>query len=111
MSSAPPRGLDCGDVDLPHGHHRIKRALCFIATGGQGFGQHTRRDLPRHAPLVLTPAARALLAAIADDGVPVAVGLLLIVGGDLEREGFVVLEHGAAVEADTGDASHCEFYR
>src|SRR5204863_1907098 len=54
------------------------------------------------------PAARALLAAIADDGVPIAVGLLLIVGGDLEREGFVVLEHGTAVEAETGYAGDRE---
>src|SRR4029079_1189188 len=50
----------------------------------------------------------ALLAAITDDGVPVAVGLLLIVGGDLEREGFVMLEHGAAIEADTRDAGDGE---
>jgi hypothetical protein len=33
--------------------------------------------LPGDAPLVFAPAALALLAAIADDGVPVAVGLLL----------------------------------
>jgi hypothetical protein len=36
-----------------------------------------------------TPPA-ALLAAIADNGIPVAVSLLLIVGGDLERDGFVM---------------------
>jgi hypothetical protein len=30
-----------------------------------GLGQHTRRDLPRHAPLVFAPAAPAFLAAIA----------------------------------------------
>src|SRR3546814_2540962 len=97
-TSAAPRRLDRGDVDLLHVHHRIKRALCFIAADRQRLGQHARRDLPRDAPLVLAPAARALLAAIADDGVPVAVGLLLIVGGDLERESFVVLERGTAVE-------------
>ena len=66
------------------------------------LGQHARRDLPGDAPLVFAPAALALLAAIADDGVPVAVGLLLIVSGDLEREGFVMLERGTAVEADIG---------
>src|SRR5205085_412057 len=70
--------------------------------------QHARRDLPGDAPLVLAPAARALLAAIADDGVPVAVGLLLIVGGDLEREGFAMFERGTAVEAETSDAGNCE---
>src|SRR3954468_5444910 len=107
--SAAPRRLDRGDVDLLHGHHRVKRALCFIAAGCHRFGQHTRRDLPRHAPLVLAPAARALLAAIADDGVPIVIGLGLIVGGDHEREGFAVLELGTAVEADAGHAGHLEF--
>src|SRR6478736_4458243 len=85
-TSAAPRRLDRGDVDLPHAHHRIKRALCFVAAGRQRLGQQARRDLPGDSPLVFAPAALALLAAIADDGVPVAVGLLLIVSGDLERE-------------------------
>src|SRR4051794_14527437 len=110
-ASAPPRRRDCGDVDLLHGHHRIKCALCFIAAGRHRLGQLARRDLPRHAPLVFAPAARALLAAIADDSVPIAVGLRLIVSGDLEREGFVMLEHGTAVEADTRDAGNFEFDR
>jgi hypothetical protein len=65
--------------------------------------------LPRNAPLVFAPAALAFLPAIADDGVPVAVGLVLIVGGNLEREGFVMLERGTAVEADTRDADNREF--
>src|SRR5947207_2225843 len=103
-NSSAPRRLDGVDVDLLHGHHRIKHTLPFIAAGRNRFGQHTRRDLPRHAPLVFAPAARALLAAIADDGVPIAVGLGLIVGGDLEREGFGVFEGRTAVEANTGDA-------
>src|SRR5262245_25425215 len=110
-TSAAPRGFDRGDVNLLHSHHRIKRALCFIAAGCQRLGQHARRDLPGNAPLVLAPAALALLATIADDRVPVAVGLLLIVGGDLEREGFVMLEHGSAIEANTRDAGNCEFDR
>src|ERR1700681_8756 len=108
-SSAAPRRLDYGDVDLRHAHHRVKRALCFIAAGRQRLGQHTRRDLPRHAPLVFAPAARALLAAIADDSVPIAVGLGLIVSGDLEREGFAMFERGTAVEGDTRDAGNFEF--
>src|SRR5262249_43199661 len=82
--------------------------LGFIAAGRHRLGQHARRDLPGNAPLVFTPAARALLTTIADDGVPVAVGLLLIVGGDLERERFVMLERGTAIEAETGDAGDCE---
>src|SRR2546428_11760214 len=102
--SAAPRRLDRGDVDFLHAHHRIKGALCFIAASRQRLGQHAWRDLPGDAPLVFAPAALALLAAIADDGVPVAVGLLLIVSGDLEREGFVMLERRTAVEANTGDA-------
>src|SRR4051812_22275664 len=79
-----PRRLDRSNVNLLHAHHRLERALCPITAGGKRLGQHARRDLPRHAPLVFAPTACALLAAIADDGVPVAVGLLLIVGGDLE---------------------------
>src|SRR5262245_25844675 len=108
-SSAAPRRLDCGDVDLRHAHHRIKRALCFIAAGRKRLGQHPRRDLPRYAPLVFAPAARALLAAIADDSVPIAVGLGLIVSGNLERKGFAMFEHGTAVDADTRDAGNFEF--
>src|SRR4029078_11890402 len=106
---AAPGCLDRCDVDLSHAHHSLKRALCFIAAGRHRFGQYTRRDLPRHAPLVLAPAARALLAAIADDGVPIAIGLGLIVSGDHERKGFAVLELRTAVEADTGDAGNLEF--
>src|SRR6266478_1470582 len=90
--SAAPRGLDRGDVDLLHFHHRIKGTLCFRAADRQCLDQHARRDLPGDAPLVLAPAALALLATIANDGLPVAVGLLLIVGGDLEREGFIMFE-------------------
>ena len=111
LSFAAPRRLDRGNVDLLHAHHSIERALCFTATGGQCLRQYARRDLPGDAPLVFAPPARALLAAIADDGVPIAVGLLLIVGGDLEREGFVVLERRTAVEAETGDAGDREFDR
>src|ERR1700733_12473460 len=110
-NSASARRLDCSDVYFLHCHHRIEHALCFTAAGRHRLGQHTRRDLPRNAPLVFAPAARALLAAIADDGVPIAVGLSLIVSGDLEREGFVVFERGTAVDADTQDAGNIEFYR
>ena len=51
--SAAPRRLDRGDVDLLHAHHRIKRALCFIAAGCQRLGQHARRDLPETPHLSL----------------------------------------------------------
>src|SRR6185312_14757794 len=76
------------------------------ATGRHRFGQYTRRDLPRHAPLVLAPTARAFLAAITDDRVPIAIRLSLIVSGDLERKSFVMFERRTAVEADAGDAGN-----
>ena len=56
-TSAAPRRLDRGDVDLLHAHHRIERALCFIAAGRHRLRQHARRDLPGDAPLVFAPAA------------------------------------------------------
>src|SRR5436305_4745603 len=101
-ASAPTRCLDRGDVDLLHAHHRTKRALCLIAAGRHRLHQHARRDLPGDAPLVFAPAARTFLAAIADDGVPVAVGLLLIVRGDLEREGSLCLNTGPPLRPRQG---------
>jgi hypothetical protein len=53
----------------------------------------------------------ALLSAAADNGIPVPVGLLLIIGGDLERERFVMLDREASVEAGTGNARNCKFDR
>src|SRR5258707_3358321 len=99
--SAAPRRFDRGDVDFLHAHHGVECPLCFIAAGRQRLCQHARRDLPGNAPLVLAPAARTLLASIADNGVPLAVGLLLIIGGDLKRDSFVMLVRGTAVEAHT----------
>src|SRR5436853_36836 len=86
----------------------LRSPLCFIAANRQRLGQHSRRDLPRHAPLVFAPAARTLLAAIADDGVPIAVGLGLILSRDLKREGFVVFERRTAVQANTRNAGNFE---
>src|SRR4029077_2313762 len=108
---AAPRRLDCGDVDLSHAHHGFKRALCFVAASCHRFGQYPRRDLPRQAPLVFAPAARAFLAAILDDGVPIAIRLSLIVSGDLERKCLIMFEHGAAVETNAVDASNFELDR
>src|SRR5262245_24093914 len=65
----------------------------------------------RGSPLVFAPPALALLPAITDDCVPIAVRLLLIFGCNLEREGFVMLEHWTAVEAETGYAEDREFDR
>src|SRR4051812_34716539 len=83
--------LDRGDVDLRHGHHRLEGTLGDAAALGERLGQHPRRDLPADAPLVLAPAAGVFRAAVADDGVPVAVGLVLVVCRDLEGEGLAVL--------------------
>src|SRR5207247_44165 len=86
-------------------------ALGLSATGGKRVGQHARGDLPGQTPTVLAPAALTLLAAIADDRVPVAVGLFLSVRRDLEREGLAVLERRAAVETKTGNTKHGELHR
>src|ERR671913_788756 len=101
FTSAPPRGLDGGDVDLLHRHHCREGTLCLTATSRKRVGQHARDDLPGEAPPVLAPAALTLLAAIADDRVPVAVRLFLIVRCDLEGKSFAVLERRPAVEAET----------
>src|SRR5262249_44618308 len=85
-------------------------AFCLIAAAGKRLGKHARRYLPRHAPPIFAPTARTLLAATADDSIPVPVSLLLIVGGDLEREGFIMFERGAAVETNTCDAGDREFH-
>src|SRR4051794_11701446 len=102
------RSLDLGDVDLAHRHHRLERALAALAAFAGQFEQSPRGDLPGKAPLVLAPAARALLAAAGGDRVPVAVGLFLIVGQDHEADRLIGLEVGAAVEADEGTAEDGE---
>ena len=110
--SAASRGLDGGDVDLAHRHHRLEDALGHGRVGvGIAFGERARRDLPRQAPAVLAPAAFAFLAAVVDDRVPQSVGLGLVVGGDHERERFAVLELRAAVEAQARDAADGEIDR
>src|SRR5437879_1123304 len=48
---------------------------------------------------------------IADDRVPVAVRLFLILRGDLEGKGLGVPERRAAVEAETGNAHNSELHR
>jgi len=45
-NSVAPCRLDRGDINLPLAHHRIERALCFVAAGSQRLDQHARRDLP-----------------------------------------------------------------
>src|SRR5262249_13846758 len=67
-------------------------------------------DLPRQSPAVLAPAARAFLTAVADDGAPVAVRFLLVVGGDLEGKRLGLLEHRPAVQAETRNAENGEVH-
>src|SRR5215213_11674476 len=110
-TSAPPRCLDGGDLDLLHRHHRLEGTLCLSAASPKRLGQRARGDLPGEAPAVLAPTALAFLAAIADDRVPVAVGLFLIVRCDLEGKGLAVREPRAAVETETGNAQHGELHR
>src|SRR3546814_10936748 len=49
--------------------------VCSSDLGGivarNGFDENAGRDLPRQDPLILAPAAHALLAAIAEHGIPV----------------------------------------
>ena len=104
------RGLDCRDVDLYSSHHGIERALRGSGIGiGDRFRQGDWRNLPGQTPLVPAPPARALLAAVADDRVPVAIRFGLVSGGDLKPERFVVLELRSAVESEARDAHHGEF--
>jgi hypothetical protein len=68
------RRLDCGDVDLLHLHHRIKRSLGSSEIGiGDRVRQGERCYLPGHPTLILAPTARALLAAVVGDRIPVAI--------------------------------------
>src|SRR3546814_16903247 len=62
-------------------------------------------------PAILAPAAHAFLATIADDRVPIAIGLLLIVGQNHEAHRLVGLEMRAAVQADERLAAHGELHR
>src|SRR3546814_13237686 len=80
IGSAGPRGFDRRDVDLLHRHHRVHRTLGGGAIGtGRCIEQRARGDLPRKAPAILAPAAHAFLATIADDRVPIAIRLFLLV--------------------------------
>src|SRR5579883_889130 len=109
--STAPSSFDGGDIDLTHRHHRLERALRLAAASRKRIGQCAWGDLPGEAPPVLAPAARAFAAAIADDRVPVTVGLFLRIRRDLEGEGLAVLEGRAAVETETGNAHDRELDR
>ena len=85
--------------------------FCISIIASNALRHNARRDLPRPAPFVLAPAARALRAAVADDRVPITVGLRLVVGCSLKRERLAVLERFSAVEAKAWHAAHRELNR
>src|SRR5215467_12045417 len=109
--SAASRGLDCSDIDFLHRHHRLKGAFCRSAASRKRIGQRAWSDLPGEAPAVLAPAARAFPAAVADDRIPVAVRLCLVVRCDLEGERLAVPERGTTVETEAGNAEDGELHR
>src|SRR6185312_15856365 len=109
-SPATPRRLDRGDVDFFHAHHRLEGTLCGRAVRiADGFHQCAWRDLPGQAPLVLAPAAGILGAPMADDGIPITIGLGLVFGQDLKRKCLTVLERRATVQTEAGHAHHRKF--
>ena len=63
------------------------------------------------SPSILAPAALTLLAAVADNRVPVAIRFGLIVSRNLKRKCFRMLECGSSIQAKTGDAQYGEFNR
>ena len=84
------------------------RGLVRIAVGPQ---QRAGRDLPRKTPAILAPTASTFLPSIANDGVPITVGLFLVPGQDHEADGFIGLEIGSAVQADERSAEQGELDR
>src|SRR6185503_2650678 len=53
-------GLQCGDVELVHREHRLRRAGGRLGVALEELGHAPRRDLPGQAVAVLAPAAGAL---------------------------------------------------
>jgi hypothetical protein len=109
--SAAASGLDLGDVDLTHLHHRIEGAFGFSTTGCHRVRQHARRDLPGDSPTVPAPPASALLAAIADNRIPIAIRFLLRISRNLEGERLAVFELRPTIETQTRNAEDGEFHR
>ena len=108
-NSTSERRFDCGNIDFSHRHHRVERTLgCGGIGTGDCLGQHDRRDLPGQSPLVLAPSALALLAAVADDSIPVAIRFRLVNGCYLKRKCFALLERRPAIEPKAGNAHHGE---
>lgn len=109
LSRSRPR--DLGYINFLHFHHRFERSFGFaFIAAHHSLGQDLRRDLPRDAPLVLAPSALTFLAAVPDYGIPIAVGLRLILGRYLKREGFTVRKGRPSIESNAGDAEDSKVY-
>ena len=106
LSSAAGR-LDSRHIDLFHLHHRVECAWRPPDRDPWLPSSEQAGYLPGQALFVL--AAHALLAAIADDGIPVAIRFGLVGGCNLELEGLVVLECRSAMEADAGIQNKLSF--
>jgi hypothetical protein len=109
--SAAACSLDFGNVDFTHLHHRIEGAFGFSSTRRYRVRQHARRDLPGDSPTVPTPAASALLAAVVDDGVPIAIRFFLTISRNLEGKRLGVFKLGPTIETQTRNAENGEFHR
>src|SRR5215211_5505880 len=90
------RLLERRDLDLAHLEHRGHDALRRLGLGaGEQRGEPGGGDLPGDAEAILEPAARAVLAALAEAG-PVLVDLGLVAAVDLERDRLAEPVPGAA---------------
>src|SRR6185312_9543939 len=104
------RGLNGGDIDLAHRHHRLECPFRLRRIGNIGgqIEQTPGRNLPREAPSVLAPAAGAFLAAALDYRVPISVRLRLVFGHDDEADRLVGFEQRTSVQAQEPPSKHRE---
>src|ERR1700755_473694 len=87
LTSSPSanRILECGNDDLVHPEHRLRRRRGAGRVGVAGeLEEPGRNDLPAQPEPVLEPAALRLLAAV-DQPVPVVVDLVLVLALDQKR--------------------------
>src|SRR5699024_896084 len=101
--------LDLGDVDLAHNHHCFERTLCDFSARSHRLSQHTWRNLPRYAPFIFAPSAHTLYPTMVNDGVPIAVGLGLIVSRNLKGERLAVFKRAPTIDAKAWDATNRKF--
>src|SRR5690606_15918103 len=102
--------IDRGDVNLAHRQHRLERAARLLTAARQCLQHRAGGDLPVDSPAVPAPAALAGLAAVSNDRVPVAIGLLLVLGQDLERERLALGVHRSTVQSGAVHAAHGELH-